>query len=162
LKEVQLPKFKALVDVSFKTSGLLKHDDESFTYRNLNSNEVTSEIQNIDWSKFKLDLVGYDTTDEYDGTGIAIPIKPKVGSVSLEFLSDQSGLNISINDTLKVPLRAGVKQHFTSLGNNFKLSVIGVSYLSGGWTDGFKSLIDGLNDEERTTSNIHIENYEFL
>lgn len=157
-----MAKFQIALNTFFTTKNFLKHDHNLHTERNLTPKELLYEYENINWTKFKLVTLAYNLNDEWDQVSIEIPLKLKKDRVSLNLIEDNSGFNIFINSTLKVSLRSGVKETFVEYGEGFRLSIVGIFYKGGGWSDGFKSLIDGFDFENRSTWKNHVEIYDYL
>lgn len=144
------------LDANLVIDTFIKVDDVSGFERVLTREEVLAEFECVDIEKFKVVIIAHDLNDPYSGVSIPFPIKAKKGAVDFSFDTDKPSLTLSINSRLSVALRAGVS---TSIEEGFVLAVVGIHYKGAGFKDGFRGVLNGLNEEDRSTWSLFCKDY---
>lgn len=150
-----MPKLEIELNVKVHTAQMLKFDhDGDGLEKPLTKEQIVSQLDEIDFTQFKLDVIGYDTSDEYSGIAFSYPLKVKPGSVEIAINDKQDGFDIGLSTKLALSVRAGVSNQITNeIGENFKLFIQSVSYKGGSWNDGFRSVVIGLGPENSAFQN---------
>lgn len=134
----------------------IKVDDDTGSERLLTREELLAEFECIELDNFKVSTIAYDLNDPYSGISIPFPIKSKKGSVEFLFDKDEAAITISINERLSVALRSGVS---SAIEEGFVLAVVGIHYKGAGFRDGFRGLLNGLSEDDRSTWSIFCKDY---
>lgn len=151
-----MSKILADLDAKLVIDTFIKVDDDTGFERLLTRKELLAEFECIELDKFKVSTIAYDLNDLYSGISIPFPIKSKKGAVEFLFDKDEATITLSINERLSVALRSGVS---SAIEEGFALAVVGIHYKGAGFRDGFRGLLNGLSEDDRSTWSLFCGNY---